>query len=224
MDQQQLLATLIQLSDEQQSRIAELLTRLEGQTRTLTRASQQAEHAASAIDRNGQKTALHLQAAVREGVETALHATLTTVSQRAERAFEDAGQPLLHTLAGVTKAAEETEDRLQRAVKTFRWKWGAIAGGAALAAVVAVTLGVWLAVSTLVSWRSAELEQLNAEIAQRKARLEELDRRGGKIELEDCDGRLCVHASTNQGKDHKNWIGPWYSKKDGSPLVIPRGY
>jgi hypothetical protein len=121
MDSQQLLATLIQLSDEQQSRIAELLNRLEGQAQTLTRASQQAAQAANALDRSGQKTALHLQAAVREGVETALHATLTTVSQRAERAFKDAGQPLLHTLAGVTKAAEETEHRLQRAVKTFQW-------------------------------------------------------------------------------------------------------
>ena len=223
MDQQQLLATLIQLSDEQQSRIAELLSRLEGQAQTLTRASQQAAQAASALDRNGQKTALHLQAAVREGVETALHATLTTVSQRAERAFEDAGRPLLHTLAGVTKAAEETEERLQRAVKTFQWKWGAIAGGAALAAVVAVTLGVWLAVSTLVSWRSAELEQLNAEIAQRKARLEELDRRGGKIELTDCGGRLCAYASTNQGKGSKDWKTPW-SGREGLPLVILRGY
>ncbi len=223
MDQQQLLATLIQLSDEQQSRIAELLTRLEGQAQTLTRASQRAEHAASALDHNGQKTALTLQAAVREGVETALHATLTTVSQRAGRAFEDAGRPLLHTLAGITKAAEETEERLQRAVKTFRWKWGAIAGGAALAAVVVVILGVWLMATLMVSWQSAELERLNAEIAQRTARLEELDRRGGKIELTDCGGRLCAYASTNQGKGHKDWKAPW-SGREGLPLVILRGY
>ena len=223
MDQQQLLATLIQLSEEQQHRIAELLNRLEHQTQTLTRASQQAEHAASAIDRNGQKTALHLQAAVREGVETALHATLTTVSQRAERAFEEAGRPLLHTLAGVTKAAEETEDRLQRAVKTFRWKWGAIAGGTALAAVVTIILGVWLMAAFMVSWQSAELERLNVEIAQRKARLEELDRLGGKIELTDCGGRLCAYASTNQGKNYKDWKAPW-AGKDGLPLVILRGY
>ncbi len=223
MDQQQLLATLIQLSDEQQHRIAELLTRLEGQAQTLTRASQRAEHAANALDRGGQKTALHLQAAVREGVETALHATLTTVSQRAERAFEEAGQPLLHTLAGVTKAAEETEERLRRAVQTFRWKWGAIAGGAALAAVVIVILGVWLMATFMVSWRSAELEQLNAEIAQREARLEELDRRGGKIELTDCGGRLCAYASTNQGEGSKDWKTPW-SGREGLPLVILRGY
>ena len=224
MDPQQLLATLIQLSDEQQQRIAELLDRLEQQARTLTTASQRAAQAANALDHSGQKIALHLQAAVRESVETALQATLTTVSQRAGRAFEEAGQPLLHTLAGVTTSADAIEQRLQRAVQTFQWKWGAIAGGAALAAVVVVILGVWLAVSTLVSWQSAELEQLNMEIAQSKARLAELDRRGGKIELEDCDGRLCIHASTNQGKDYKNWIGPWYSKKDRSPLVIPRGY
>ncbi len=223
MDQQQLLATLIQLSDEQQHRIAELLTRLEGQAQTLTRASQQAAQAANALDRSGQKSALHLQAAVREGVETALHATLTTASQRAERAFEEAGRPLLHTLAGVTKAAEETEERLQRAVKTFQWKWGAIAGGTALVAVVAVILGVWLTTSLLMSWRSAELEQLNAEIAQRKVRLEELDRRGGKIELTDCDGRLCAYASTNQGKGYKDWKAPWSGRND-LPLVILRGY
>ena len=223
MDQQQLLATLIQLSDEQQSRIAELLNRLEGQAQTLTRASQQAAQAANALDHNGQKTALHLQAAVRESVESALHATLTTASQRAERAFEEAGRPLLHTLAEVTKSADAIEHRLQRALKTFRWKWGAIAGGAALAAVLILIFGAWLAASTLVSWRSAELEQLNAEIAQRKARLEELDRRGGKIELTDCGGRLCAYASTNQGKGHKDWKTPW-SGRDDLPLVILRGY
>jgi len=223
MDQQQLLATLIQLSDEQQHRIAELLDRLEGQARTLTTASQRAAQAANALDHNGQKTALHLQAAVRESVEITLHDTLTTLSQRAEGAFQEAGRPLLHTLVRVTKAAEETEERLQRAVKSFRWQWGAIAGGAALAAVVVVILGVWLAVSTLVSWRSAELEQLNAEIAQREARLEELDRRGGKIELTDCGGRLCAYASTNQGKGYKDWKAPW-SGRDDLPLVILRGY
>jgi exonuclease VII large subunit len=200
MDQQQLLATLIQLSDEQQNRIAELLNRLEQQTQTLARASQQAEHAASALDRNGQKTALTLQAAVREGVETALHATLTTVSQRAERAFEEAGQPLLHTLAGVTKAAEETEERLQRAVKTFRWKWGAIAGGAALAAVVAIILGVWLTASLagVVAERGTGTPQ-RGNRAERGA-AQRTDQRGGKIELTDCGGRLCAYASTNQGE------------------------
>ena len=223
MDQQQLLATLIQLSDEQQSRIAELLTRLEGQAQTLTRASQQAEHAASAIDRNGQKTALHLQAAVREGVETTLHDTLTTLSQRAEGAFQDAGRPLLYTLAEVTKSAEAIEHRLQRAVKTFRWRWSLIAGGAALAAVVVVILGVWLMATFMVSWQSAELERLNTEIAQRQARLEELDRRGGKIELTDCGGRLCAYASTNQGEGYKDWKAPW-SGREGLPLVILRGY
>jgi len=223
MDSQQLLATLIQLSDEQQQRIAELLNRLEQQTRTLTTASQRAAQAANALDHNGQKTALHLQAAVQQSIETTLHDTLTTLSQRAEGAFQEAGRPLLHTLARVTKSAEETEERLQRAVKTFQWKWGAIAGGTALAAVVVVILGVWLAVSTLVSWQSTELERLNTAIAQSEARLAELNRRGGKIELTDCGGRLCAYASTNQGEGYKDWKTPW-TGRDRLPLVILRGY
>jgi exonuclease VII large subunit len=223
MDPQQLLATLIQLSDEQQHRIAELLNQLEQQTRTLTTASQRAAQAANALDHNGQKTALHLQAAVQQSVETTLHDTLTTLSQRAEGAFQEAGRPLLHTLTRVTKAAEATEERLQRAVKTFRWQWGVIAGGAALAAVVVVILGVWLAVSTLVSWQSTELERLNTAIAQSEARLAELNRRGGKIELTDCGGRLCAYASTNQGEGYTDWKTPW-TGKNGLPVVILRGY
>ena len=223
MDPQQLLATLIQLSDEQQQRIAELLNRLEQQTRTLTTASQRAAQAANALDHNGQKTALHLQTAVQQSVETTLHDTLTTLSQRAEGAFQDAGRPLLHTLTRVTKAAEEIEERLQRVVKSFRWQWGAIAGGAALAAVVAIILGVWLTASIMVSWQSAELERLNAEIAQSEARLEELNRRGGKIELTDCGGRLCAYASTNQGEGYKDWKALWHGR-DNLPLVILRGY
>jgi hypothetical protein len=124
MDPQQLLATLIQLSDEQQHRIAELLNRLEQQTQTLTTRQPAGRPGGERPRPQRAENRPHLQAAVRESVETALHDTLTTLSQRAERAFQEAGRPLLHTLAGVTKAAEETEERLQRAVKTFRWQMG----------------------------------------------------------------------------------------------------
>jgi exonuclease VII large subunit len=94
MDPQQLLATLIQLSDEQQQRIAELLNRLEQQTRTLTTASQRATQAANALDRSGQKTVLHLQAAgSRERGNRLAQNTLTTISQRAEQAFKEAEPP-----------------------------------------------------------------------------------------------------------------------------------
>ena len=72
------------------------------------------------------------------------------------------------------------------------------------------SLGVWLAVAGV--GRSAELEQLNTAIAQSEARLAELNRRGGKIELIDCGGRLCAHASTNQGEGYTDWKTPWTGK------------
>ena len=80
MDPQQLLATLIQLSDEQQQRIAELLNRLEQQTRTLTTASQRAAQAANALDHNGQKTALHLQAGVDQAVVSPAAISITAMA------------------------------------------------------------------------------------------------------------------------------------------------
>lgn len=223
MDPQKLLATLLHLSEEQQGRIAELLTQLERQTQHLTHASQQADRAASAIEHSGQKTALRLQAAAQEGVETALHDALAIISQQAERAFRDAGQPLLNTLAGVAKAAEEAETCLQRVVSRFKWQLAALAAGTALAAVLILIVGVWLAASILITQQRAELARLNIEIAQSEARLKELTKRGGKIELTDCGGRLCVYASTHQGENYKNWKAPWRGK-EGLPLVIIRGY
>ena len=111
-----------------------------------------------------------------------LHDTLTTLSQRAEGAFQDAGRPLLRTLARVTKSAEIIETACNTpwrpsdgngAPSLVAWRWPPWWSS---------SLG-WLAISTLVSWRSAELEQLNMEIAQSEARLAELNRRGGKIRI-----------------------------------------
>ena len=66
MDSQQLLATLIQLSDQQQSRIAELLNRLEGQAQTLTRASPVSYTHLDVYKRQGQASG-HAAYIAREG-------------------------------------------------------------------------------------------------------------------------------------------------------------
>jgi hypothetical protein len=48
------------------------------------------------------------------------------------------------------------------------------------------------------------------------------EKRGARIKLSTCDGRLCIEASPNQGKN-KNELGPWKSE-NGKLMVIPKGY
>jgi hypothetical protein len=73
-----------------------------------------------------------------------------------------------------------------------------------------------------------EKAQLRLEKAELEASIVDLHKRGAKIKIATCDGRLCIEANTNQGKDANGnpWpMGSWRTT-DGRdvPLVIPRGY
>ncbi len=74
----------------------------------------------------------------------------------------------------------------------------------------------------------AQLNALRGEEAELKANIAELAKRGGKIKLTTCAGRVCIEASSNQGKDaagNPATMGVWRTG-DGRDvaLVIPRGY
>lgn len=219
MEPQKLLAALIQLSQEQQKTLGDLLNQIKRQTQNLSGAGQQAQRAASEIERAAQHASTQLQAAVREGIQLALLETLEAASRRAESVFDEASRPLLGKLAGAAQSAEVVEARLNRAARSFGWKWELMASGVAAVAVASIFIGAWSAVW----WERSEVEHLRAEKAQMEERLEVLAKRGGKIELTDCGGRLCAYASTNQGNGYKDWKAPW-SGRDGLPLVILRGY
>lgn len=73
-----------------------------------------------------------------------------------------------------------------------------------------------------------ELVQLRAERAELEANIADLTKRGAKIKLNTCGNRLCIEASSNQGKDQAGNpvpMGAWETV-DGRKvaLVIPRGY
>lgn len=220
MEPQKLLAALIQLSQEQQKTFGDLLDQIKRQTQNLSGAGQQAQRAASEIERAAQHASIQLQAAVREGIQLALLETLEAASRRAESVFDEASRRLLGKLASAAQSAEAVEARLNRAVRSFGWKWGLMASGIAAVAVASIFIGAWSAVW----WERSEVERLQAEKAQMEEGLEVLAKRGGKIRLIDCAGRLCAYASTDQGENFKNWRETPWKAKDGSPLVILKGY
>jgi cell division protein FtsB len=73
-----------------------------------------------------------------------------------------------------------------------------------------------------------EVAQLRAEKAELETNIADLTRRGGKIKFNTCGSRLCIEASSNQGKDPNGnpaTMGSWRTT-DGRDvaLIIPRGY
>ena len=73
----------------------------------------------------------------------------------------------------------------------------------------------------------AAAAELKADIAQMQAKVKILEKKGGRILITDCGGRLCIQASSNQGPGAEQWKGAnWTnnSKLSGVPLVIPHGY
>lgn len=73
-----------------------------------------------------------------------------------------------------------------------------------------------------------EIAQLRAEKAELEANIADLTKRGARIKLNTCGNRLCIEASSNQGKDQAGNpvpMGAWETV-DGRKvaLVIPRGY
>jgi hypothetical protein len=123
----------------------------------------------------------------------------------------------LNRLTGVATAAEQAEGKLRNAGAWFAWKWVAVAFGGLAGVCLVAYASLW--------WQMHQIESLSEQKAELEANVALLEKRGGKIKIQNCGGRLCIEASTNQGKGKTDWSGTWQTR-DGNetPLVIPRGY
>lgn len=217
--EKQLLGALLDITAEQQQAAAAVLSKLERQAQALDTVIQKAQRAAGEIEQVARKAAPTLQQVVREGVDQSLLSHLGDASRTATKALETASRPLLEKVTRVTQAAEKLEGRLNGILQKLGWKWVMTAGGCTAIGIVALSLLGWGSIW----WQRNEITRLNEDIAQLKQQAAELEKRKARIKLEECDGRLCVHAASDQGGYNKDWRAPWYAK-DGSPLVILRGY
>ena len=155
--------------------------------------------------------------AIRAEVSATVRQSLAGASQTAATALETATAPLLNRLTGVTTAAAQAEDTLRDAAAWFAWKWVAVAAGGLAGVCLVAYASLW--------WQMHQIESLSEQKAELEANVALLEKRGGKIKMNNCGGRLCIEASTNQGKGKTDWSGTWQTR-DGNetPLIIPRGY
>ena len=130
----------------------------------------------------------------------------------------------------VKEAFEGLQGDIERArglMKWFSYRWIVIAG---LTLALLSELGFGLLWASL-TWQRHELsgllEQkaaLAADIAEMQVNAAALAKKGARIKITDCGGRLCIIASKHQSNDAPDWHGIWNNAQMGQTMVIPNGY
>ena len=242
MDAQEMLGTLLNTSEQQSRTTEKLLIELKGQIAALAVAAKVTQNAASSVgqcatevEQAARNAAPALQQAAQDAVgaavDSAIRRALGEASGAAVAVIDAAAKPMLEQLSGVAAKAQQAEQQLHQATDSFGWKWAMIAAGALACTLAAFILVAWMAI-WLQRFQVTELAQqkaqLQGEVVQLQAQAAALAKKGARIKLARCGGRLCIEASSDQGKDRSKgapeWRGPWKNNENGAPLVIPNGY
>jgi len=183
MDKQDMLGVLLSITEQQQKAITEAVEELKKQTASL----------------NG--VAPDLQKAVQAAIVASLARSMGDVAQGAQTAVKASIDPVLQSLSGVVKAANQAEAKLNSAVSAFGKRWLMLAGVSTASAFFALLMTVYAAVW----WERSELESLKAEKATLQENIASLDKLKGHIKLSTCgeNNRPCVEVDTKTsfGKD-----------------------
>lgn len=167
-----------------------------------------------------------------------LHATIEALKNTAgglqKAAGDAAGSAVKETLAQAPKTAKTAIDAATEALEIaagkvtsagawLTWQFGLVF---ILTGVAAVLTNYAIGRFTLPD--AATIAALRSEKAELEADIADLHKRGAKIKINTCGGRICIEASTNQGNDaagNPAPMGSWLTSDSRKvPLVIPRGY
>lgn len=234
MDPQKQLYGLIAVAEEQQKAAAAAIAGLAQERAALARertalakaAASMADQAAAVVEASTE-AAPTLKEAAGSAVDAALGVGIGELSKKAVGAWEKAAKPALDTLKAATEEAKEASGTLESALSGFKQRAARVVMGLSAGAVAVVGLSAW----GMVAWQRhqvASLQQerqaLTGEVEQLRANVAALAKKGGRIVMSDCGGRLCVEVSSNQGEGSEKWQAYWRREKSGAGFVIPRGY
>lgn len=229
--QQEQLFGLMAVAQEQQQAVEAAVAGLAAERAALAKErAALAQATASVVDGAGEvrRAAAAVtpaaQKAAGEAVSASVRQALAGAAQTAASALGEATRPVVGNLSSAAEAAAAAAASIRNAGQWFAWKWVAVAAGG--------VVGLGLLAYAAVAWQMHQVERLSeqraalaAEVARLQASVAALERRGGKIVLNNCGGRLCIEASGNQGEGFEQWKGAvWNDKGKGVQLVIPRGY
>ena len=119
-------------------------------------------------------------------------------------------------------------ERARGAMKWFSYRWIVIVG-VSLMGLFALGGGLAWALLALQRHQVTELIErktaIEADIAEMQNNVAALAKKGGRIKIEECGGRLCIVANRHhQGEGEPDWKGFWYNTQTKEPWVVPSGY
>jgi hypothetical protein len=209
------IAVLVAAMQDMQGEIAAMLEKMQAAARTANTAS------TGIVDASATMIPI-MEESMTEAVDTSLRHAFADVAEPARKALEAAMKPVIDRFAQLEQRTLQMETNARRAMSWFSIQWIAVAaaGFAGLSAMAWVS--VWWQ-RTQVTDLTAQKAALEADIAEMKVNAVAIAKKGGRIKIADCGGRLCIVASKNQTGDFSDWHGPW-NDRTGQTMVIPNGY
>ncbi|MGP0054026.1 MAG: hypothetical protein ACLPQI_00545 [Steroidobacteraceae bacterium] len=181
---------------------------------------------ASAASREVKQAGAAVVPAVNQAASNAVTGSMkrafADIAGPASSALDEAVKPLMEKFSRLAQLAFEMEKTAQHALRWFSYKWIALIAAAFVGIGAMAWASVWWQrnqVSELTEQKTA----LEADIAQMQINAEALAKKGARIKITDCGGRLCIVASKNQTGSFSDWHGLW-NDKTGQTMVIPNGY
>lgn len=198
---EQALFGLMAVAQEQQQAVAAQLAVLEQQQLQLSAITEQARRAVEAMNHAGIASAGLIERGTQEAVNKAVANALASVSQAASDSLASAVVPAMKAIKGAAGRAQEAEQSLRATVGWVGWKWAGICAAASAGLLVVVwSLAVFMTPS-------------GSEMAELRTHATDLERRGGKIKLSTCSGRLCARvdikaseSAARYGENGEKWM------------------
>lgn len=170
------------IAQEQQKTVDAALSKLAVRQIELDALIVRANTAAVAIEQASQNAASTIQKTTRSAVEQGIKAALERVSEQTRSTLSQAIDPAANALKEVTELVIDTDKRLHHTKNSLSWRFFGL-----------LTLVACLMLATTVGLARLFVPSLG-EIADLRSTVADLERRGGKVQLNTCgdDRRLCA--------------------------------
>ena len=196
---------------------------IEAMLKKMQTAASAAIAASTGIAQAGAAVVPAVTQATAQAVEAGIARAFVDVAAPARGALEAALKPVIERFSQLEHRTLQMEATARQAMTWFSAKWIALAAGG----FVAMAATAWAAVGwqrSAVAELTEQKTALEADIIAMQINAAELAKKGGRIKITDCGGRLCIIASKNQTGTFSDWHGLWNDAKTGQTMVIPNGY